>query len=69
MGTQEGDFRKLIQLIEWDDGGVDVRFGYYVKDTGKDEKAWQWGSQTTFSLPLKLARELIGKAEELGILQ
>ena len=65
---QEGDYRKLIQLIKWDDGEEFVRFGYYVKDHGSAERKWRWGSQTTMQLPRSLAKEFVRKAEAKGIL-
>jgi len=69
LGTPEGDYRKFVQLIEWDDGGEDeVRFGYYVKDSHKGEEDWRFGGQNTFTLPTGLARKLIQKAMESGIL-
>ena len=68
IGTKEGDFRKLIQLIRWNDGQIYVRFGYYVKDSHQYEKDWHWGSQNTFLLPIQLAKELIHKAQREGIL-
>lgn len=68
LNTKEGDFRKVIQLVVWSNGKKEVRFGYYVKDSDKDEKDWRWGSQTTFTLPLEKAKILIEKAKKEGIL-
>ncbi len=59
---QEGDYRRLIQLIQWADGEEFVRFCYYVKNRGAGEEHWRYGSQTTMQLRRRHARRLMQKA-------
>jgi len=70
--TEDGVFRKMIQLIIWegDRKGKDdfIRFGYYVKNKNQSDKNFMWGSQTSFLAPKKLVKKLIKKAEKKGIL-
>jgi hypothetical protein len=70
--TEDGVFRKMIQLVRWkgDRKGEDyfIRFGYYVKDKNQPDKKFMWGSQTSFLAPRKLVRKLLNKAKKKGIL-
>jgi len=65
----QGDYKKMLQLIKKARGGAEViRLGYYVKDKGKPEKDYHWGSQTTFQLDVKNFKKLLSKAKQKGIL-
>ncbi len=61
-----GDYYFVIQLIDYDDKEMCVRFGYYRKKPGG--KKFVWGSQTTFHTELDVANRLIKKAIKEGIL-
>lgn len=66
--TSQGDYRKMLQLIKRKNGKKEIRLGYYVKDSGKPEKDFHWGSQTTFQLGIDEFKKLLRKAEKRGIL-
>jgi len=66
--TRQGDYRKMLQLIKRTDGRKEIRLCYYVKDSGKPEKDYHWGSQTTFQLGIKDFKRLLKKAKRKRIL-
>ena len=69
LDTVQGDYRNVLQLIKRkDDGGYDIRLGYYVKDSGKPESEYHWGSQTTFQADMEIFNDLLKKAQENKIL-
>lgn len=41
------DYYVVAQLLQWEDDGFFIRFGYYLKPRGAKETEWVWGSQTT----------------------
>jgi hypothetical protein len=53
------DYYKVAQLLEWEDGGWSVRFGYYIKPHGAKDDEWRWGAQTTSIISIENLRELI----------
>jgi len=53
------DYYKVAQLLEWEDGGWSVRFGYYIKPHGAKDNEWRWGAQTTSIISIENLRELI----------
>lgn len=53
------DYYKVAQLLEWEDGGWSVRFGYYIKPHGAKDDDWQWGAQTTSIISIENLRELV----------
>ena len=67
-GTSQGDYRKMLQLIKRTNGENEIRLGYYVKDIGKPEKDFHWGSQTTFQLGVRDFKKLLRMARKEGIL-
>lgn len=66
--TQQGDYKKMLQLIEKSDKSKEIRLCYYVKDSGRSEKDYRWGSQTTFQMDVKNFKKLLSKARRKGIL-
>lgn len=42
-----GDYSFFSQLIKWDEGGHDIRLGYYRRRAGEDW--WEFAGQTTIS--------------------
>jgi len=65
---REMDYFNVIQLLETKKGEKWIRFGYYNKNYGQEKKDWRWGSQTTLTALPDVAKKLIKKAEEAGIL-
>jgi len=61
-----GDYYFVIQLIDYGDEEMYVRFGYYRKKPGGNK--FGWGSQTTFHTDKDFANKLIKKAKNKGIL-
>ncbi|RUM33260.1 MAG: hypothetical protein DSY33_04880 [Archaeoglobus sp.] len=47
-----GKYYAVIQLIEWQDGEKDIRFGYYRKKPGA--KRYNWAKQPLFSQLISL---------------
>jgi hypothetical protein len=47
LETEHRDYRKVVELLEWDSDGWSIRFGYYLKPHGAKNDEWTWGSQTT----------------------
>ena len=66
--TRQGDYRKMLQLIVKPDGTKEIRLCYYVKDSGKPESEYHWGSQTTFQIGVEGFEKLLNKAKKKGIL-
>lgn len=67
--TKQGDYRKMIQLIRKTNGTKEIRLCYYVKDGGKPEKEYHWGSQTTFQIGIEKFEKLLNKAKKKGIIK
>jgi hypothetical protein len=42
-----GDYSFFAQLIKWDEGGYNLRMGYYRRRAGEDW--WEFAGQTTIS--------------------
>lgn len=66
--AQRADYKKMLQLIEKADKSREIRLCYYVKDSGRSEKDYRWGSQTTFQIDVKNFKKLLSKAKQKGIL-
>lgn len=64
-----GDYCKMIQCIERDNGERVIRFGYYVKPHGSDDSRYIWGSQNTLIVTQENARKLFNEAKEKGVLK
>ena len=60
-----GDYSKMIQLIESDDGEKFIRFTYYVKPHGSDSSKYRYVPRPLVVTP-ENARELFRKAEDRG---
>jgi len=64
-----GDYRKVLQLLKKKDDGTElIRLGYYVKNKGRPEVEYHWGSQTTFIATKQTFEKLIEEAKNEGIL-
>ena len=61
-----GDYRKMIQLIETENGEKIIRFAYYIKNHGAPEKEFAFGSQNTLVLKQENARKLFEEARKKG---
>jgi len=59
-----GDYKKMIQLIEKDDGTKWIRFYYYVKDHGKADEEYRGGSQQTLIVKRENAKKLFEEARK-----
>lgn len=59
-----GDFRRLIQLIEWEDKSKSIRFGYYVKDHDAPDSDYIWGSQNALIIDFEDAEVFLKNALE-----
>jgi len=60
-----GDYCKMVQLIETENGNV-IRFGYYIKPHGSPDSEYTWGSQTTLVVRPENARKLLDEANKRG---
>jgi hypothetical protein len=60
---EDEDFLDLIQYIQWDDGGHSIRFCYYVRPHGSDDKNWIFANRPLSTSPERL-EELLRKASK-----
>ena len=60
-----GDYSKMIQLIESDEGEKFIRFTYYVKPPGSDSSKYRYVPRPLV-VTQENARELFRKAKDKG---
>jgi hypothetical protein len=63
--AEHRDYYKVAQLLQWENNGFSIRFGYYLKPKGAKETDWIWGSQTTFIIDLESVKPLMDALTKL----
>ena len=55
----DGEYMRVLELIEWEDGREQLRFGYYYRKKGAGENDWIWAKVATNIMPETLRRIIV----------
>lgn len=59
LELERRDYYKVVQLLEWKNDGWSIRFGYYLRPHGSNNRQWTWGSQTTSVISIEHLDDII----------
>lgn len=60
---RDGEYMRIMELVKWNDGEEQLRFGYYYRKKGEGDNDWVWG-QSTANMSPKTFKELLKNAKE-----